>query len=79
MYKEFLETTHTKHDPNYYLKLVKYTKDILLDISMRNQFLVARDLNITPVKLSHLLPLLKALLFEEEQKLLVEEEEKGND
>lgn len=46
---------------DYYLKLVHYTEDILLDIVTSKQVIVAQELNMTPVKLSHILPLLKAL------------------
>jgi len=60
-YKKFLTTIEQK-DKAYYLNLVKHTKNIILDIGMRNQHQVAKDLHLTPVKLSHLLPLLKALI-----------------
>ena len=45
----------------YYLDLIANTKEILLDIAMRNQNRVAKDLALTSVKFSHLLPLLKEL------------------
>lgn len=47
--------------PHYYLKLITHTKEILLDISMRNQNRVAKDLGLTSVKFSHLLPMLKEI------------------
>ena len=46
---------------DFHLSLIEYTKDILLDISLRNQNRVAYDLNITNVKFSHILPMLKEI------------------
>jgi len=60
-YRQFIQNI-TKQDKEYYLNLVKFTKEIILDIGMRKQHLVARDLKITPVKLSNILPVLKAML-----------------
>jgi len=40
---------------------LKHTPDILIDIAMRNQNRVAKDLGMTSVKFSHLLPMLKEL------------------
>ena len=45
----------------YYIDLIANTEEILLDIAMRNQNRVAKDLALTSVKFSHLLPLLKEL------------------
>jgi len=61
---------------NYYQLLIHFTKEILLDISLRNQNRVAIDLGLTSVKFSHLLPLLKEVL--EAELLLVEASQMDN-
>ena len=61
-YNDFLKAIRdNKRLPSYYLLLINFTGDILIDIAKRNQARVAIDLNMTPVKLSHLLPLLKQI------------------
>ncbi len=60
-FKQYLKDN--KPIPDYYHQLVEHTKDILIDISLSKQSIVAQELNLTPVKLSHLLPLLKELYY----------------
>ena len=60
-YPEFIEAISKGKVPDYYLYLIKYTDNILLDIAKHNQQYVAKKLNMTPVKLSNIKPLLLAI------------------
>lgn len=74
-YQQFLlAIKEGKTVPLYYSSLIKYTPEILMDISMRNQNRVAKDLNLTSVKFSHLLPMLKELHTLTTIKDIIEEE-----
>ena len=63
-YKEFKQDIANNNTiPRYYITLVSFTEEILLDIANNKQSLVASYLGLTPVKLSHILPLLKELYY----------------
>jgi len=59
MYEEWKESLTKRHDPEYYKNIIAYFNDIVEDINHRNQGLVAKDLNITPSKLSQMINLLR--------------------
>jgi len=53
-----------KHISDYYYYLTYFAKDILIDISLHSRKEVAQSLNLGYMKLTHMLPLLKALTEE---------------
>ena len=65
----FNELTNQLHNnppqpnPHFYKVLTSNAVTILQEIELRNQGLVAKDLNISLPKLNHLLPLLKEFVF----------------
>ena len=61
-YKIFLEDLSKGRRFNYFYKqLITLRRDILIDINNRNQGLVARDLMISPVKMSTIAQMLKEM------------------
>ena len=59
-YKYFIEAIKEGRQFKYFYKqLITLRRDILLDISNRNQGLVAKDLNINSVKMSAIVAMLK--------------------
>ncbi len=61
-FSELLDILHKKDpqpNPLYYHHLLNNANIILLEIAIRNQHLVAKDLNITLPKLSVIVPMLK--------------------
>ena len=49
------------------LTLVNYSKKIIKDTQEKSQQIVAKDLNMTPIKLSNILPMLKVLVEKQER------------
>jgi len=61
-YKYFIEAIKQGRQFKYFYKqLMTLRRDILLDISKRNQGLVAKDLHINPVKMSAIIAMLKEM------------------
>ena len=61
-YKQFLnDIARGRQFNHFYKQLITLRKDILLDISNRNQGIVARELNINPVKMSAIVAMLKEI------------------
>jgi len=59
-YKYFIRSISEGRQFKYFYKqLITLRRDILLDISKRNQGVVARDLHINPVKMSAIIAMLK--------------------
>ena len=60
-YQEF--KNYLKDDitlPHYYELLLTYSTEVLTDIALNNRTDVAKELNLSYQKLTHILPLLKA-------------------
>ena len=59
-FKQLVSTLHTKEpNPLYWRTLVLNSSIVLLEIEMRNQGVVAKDLKMTASKLSNIVSLLR--------------------
>lgn len=58
-FKDYIKHTQIPKE-DYYIYLLEFYDEILLDIFNRNQGVVARDLKINPTKLSNIMPIIKA-------------------
>jgi len=59
---QVLHNSSPQPNPNYYRTLIDNAQTIVLEVAKRNQHLVAKDLGMDRMKLSHLLPLLKEVM-----------------
>ena len=58
-FKQFITELHKVNpNPAYYHQIVQHAKLILVEIALRNQGVVARDLGMSTTKLSTIKPLL---------------------
>jgi len=61
-YKELLNELHNSEpqpNPIYWETLLNNSKPILLEISLRNQHLVSKELGMNRMQLSHIMPILR--------------------
>ncbi len=54
-----LHDTHPQPNPNYYRTLTDNAETIILEVALRGQHIVSKELGTSQSKLSNLIPLLK--------------------